>query len=191
MIAFICSTMAEADDRAYILWIYEEFGNLMLATARKYVREQMDCEDIIQDALVSLIGKVQTLRGLHGCILASYIVSTIRNTAINHLKRKKVINEHTISIEDKYSELESKAVPVENMMMLIEHKAHLSKIWPQLSQEHRLLLEGKYILGQSDEQLAKQLHCKTSSVRMKMTRARRRALRLLINEESGEESDKT
>lgn len=191
MIALICSAAVEPDDRAYILWLYEEFENLMFATARKYVSEQVDCEDIVQDALISLLGKVQTLRRLHGCTLTSYVVSTIRNTAINHLKRQKVIDDRTVSIEDKYPELESEAVSLEDMMMLIERKAQLSKIWPRLTQEHRALLEGKYILGQSDEQLAKQFHCKANSIRMKLTRARRTALQLLISEESGEKSDKT
>lgn len=52
----------------------------------------------------------------------------------------------------------------------------------QLSAEDRALLEGKYILGDSDEMLARTLHCKPSSIRMKLTRARRRALKLLEQE---------
>ena len=51
-----------------------------------------------------------------------------------------------------------------------------------MSAEDRALLEGKYILGDSDEMLARTLHCKPSSIRMKLTRARRRALKLLEQE---------
>lgn len=87
--------------------------------------------------------------------------------------------------------MESDGPSLDDMMILVERKAQLSRIWCRLSEEHRMLLEGRYILGISDEELAKQLHCKSSSIRMKLTRARRAASQLLINEESGESNDKT
>lgn len=111
MIALICAAAAEPNDRSYMLWLYEEFGNLMLSTAKKYVRDQSDCEDIIQDALISLLKKVQTLRNIHGCILTSYIVATVRNTAINHLKQKNMVYEHTISMEGNSPRWNQTALP--------------------------------------------------------------------------------
>lgn len=191
MIALICAATEEPNDRSYMLWLYEKFGALMLATAKQFVSDQSDCEDIIQDALISLLKKVHTLRNLRNCVLTSYIVATVRNTAINHLKQQNVEIEHTISIEDYFPEVESKAPSLDDMVILIERKAQLSKIWCMLPEKHRILLEGRYILGIPDEELAKQLHCKPSSVRMKLTRARRAALQLLINEESGDLNDQT
>lgn len=44
-------------------------------------------------------------------------------------------------------------------------------------------MEGKYILGYTDAELADMLGCKKSSVRMKLTRARRRAFQLMTEEE--------
>lgn len=191
MIALICAMASEPSDRSYMLWLYEEYRKLMFSTAQKYVGNQSDCEDVIQDALISLLKKVKTLRDIHGAVLTSYIVATVRNTATNHLKQQKIVHEHTISMEDGYPEMESDEHPLDDMMMLIERKAQLSRIWNRLSEEHRMLLEGRYILGISDEELAKQLHCKPSSIRMKMTRARRAVSQLLINEESGDLDDKT
>lgn len=94
-------------------------------------------------------------------------------------------------MEGNYPEMESDELPLDDMMILIERRAQLSRIWSKLPDEHRILLEGRYILGFSDEELAKQLHCKPSSIRMKLTRARRVASQLLINEESGDINDKT
>lgn len=94
-------------------------------------------------------------------------------------------------MEGSYPEMESDELPLDDMMILIERKAQLSRIWCKLPDEHRILLEGRYILGFSDEELAKQLHCKPSSICMKLTRARRVASQLLINEESGDLNDKT
>ena len=65
-----------------------------------------------------------------------------------------------------------------------EELTRLRDVWPRLRQEDRFLLERKYLLNQTDQELAQYLGCRKSSVRMKLTRARRAALRLM------EEGDK-
>ena len=63
--------------------------------------------------------------------------------------------------------------------MLVEDKERLYRIWDQLTQEEQLLLSGKYILEYSDAELAGQLGCGPASVRMKLTRVRRKARKLM------------
>ena len=60
-----------------------------------------------------------------------------------------------------------------------ELRKHLSAVLDEISNDDRVLLEGKYILQYSDATLAMMLHCKTGSIRMKLTRARRNALNLM------------
>lgn len=50
----------------------------------------------------------------------------------------------------------------------------------QLDDRSKLLLEGKYILGKSDEELAEELSKKPASVRMALTRARQCAISFLL-----------
>ena len=64
----------------------------------------------------------------------------------------------------------------------MEEKELLVQIWGSLSEEDRLLLEGKYILGYHDDELATMLGCRKDSVRMKLTRARRRAFQRMLKE---------
>ena len=64
-----------------------------------------------------------------------------------------------------------------------EQKDRLMQIWGSLPEEDQLLLEGKYILGYKDTELADMLGCKKDSIRMKLTRARRRAFQLMTEEE--------
>ena len=68
---------------------------------------------------------------------------------------------------------------MDEALILQEELAPLRAIWPQLSREDQLLLEGKYLLGYSSAQLAQQLGYEPANVRMKLTRARRRALKLM------------
>jgi len=63
-------------------------------------------------------------------------------------------------------------------------------MFDQLSAKDRLLLEGKYFFDYSDNTLAKLLSCKKSSIRMKLTRARRRIVKL-IEKEGDDVNDQT
>ena len=62
--------------------------------------------------------------------------------------------------------------------LLAIHKEEIqafSQIWPKLDDKNRLLLEGRFILGKSYEELAVDLGMNPSSVRMAVTRAKRLA----------------
>lgn len=170
-------------DEAFILWLYDEFKPIMFATAGKYVNNSSDREDLVQASLLKLIEKVDTLRGKSRNVLCSYVVYTIKNTAINHLKHQSIVNAHTKELNEQYEEIPSDALPLDEMIAMTDRRAQLHEVWNRLPDGDRKLLEGKYILDQSDDQLATQFHCKPSSIRMKLTRARRKALRLIDDKE--------
>lgn len=190
MIAFICTTIQDPDDKEYMLWIYEEFQNLMFYTAKKYINDQMTCEDIVQECIVKLIQKIDVIRGKERCILAGYIVSIIRNVSINYLKREGVRQKHSVGFdEETMDQLPSSELSIEEILLAKEKSSLISIAMEQLSVTERLLLEGKYILEYSDDELAKQLNCKSGSIRMKLTRARRHALSILSQMNWKGESD--
>ena len=190
MIAFICTTIQDPDDKEYMLWIYEEFQNLMFYTAKKYINDQMTCEDIVQECIVKLIQKIDVIRGKERCILAGYIVSIIRNVSINYLKSEGVRQKHSVGFdEETMDQLPSPELSIEEMLLAKEKSSLISIAMEQLSVTERLLLEGKYILEYSDDELAKQLNCKSGSIRMKLTRARRHALSILSQMNWKGESD--
>lgn len=190
MIAFICTTIQDPDDKEYMLWIYEEFQNLMFYTAKKYINDQMTCEDIVQECIVKLIQKIDVIRGKERCILAGYIVSIIRNVSINYLKSEGVRQKHSVGFdEETMDQLPSPELSIEEILLAKEKSSLISIAMEQLSVTERLLLEGKYILEYSDDELAKQLNCKSGSIRMKLTRARRHALSILSQMNWKGESD--
>ena len=55
----------------------------------------------------------------------------------------------------------------------------LAQVWPRLDENTRWLLEARYILDYSDGELARELGVKPDSVRMALTRPRRKARRLM------------
>lgn len=180
MIAFICTTIQDPDDREYMLGVYKEFQNLMFYTAKKYISDQTTCEDIVQESIVKLIEKIDVIRGKERCILAGYIVSVIRNVSINYLKREGVRHKHTVAFDgDMVDELPVSALSMEELLLAKEKASLISIALEQLPEMERLLLEGKYILEYTDQELAQQFGCKPDSIRMKLTRARRHTLSIL------------
>ena len=59
---------------------------------------------------------------------------------------------------------------------------HLKKIRPQFSDRDRLLLETKYLLEKTDEEISEEFGISVNSVRSILSRARKRTYRLLQKE---------
>lgn len=191
MISFICAIPQEPDDKAFMLSLYDSYYKLMYSIAYKYVSDIQTVDDIVQDSIVSLYGKIDILKPMPDKVLAGYIVSTVRNTAINRLRVKEYEKDHIAEFTEENVSGADRYVPMETLLILAERRRALLDIWPVLPKETQILLKGKYILGYTDQELACQLKCKPSSIRMKLTRARRAALLLLSERNEVKEHDKT
>ena len=60
-----------------------------------------------------------------------------------------------------------------------ERQEELLAIFREMREEEQQLLMGKYLMDLSDAELAQTLECKASSIRMKLTRARRTFIKKL------------
>lgn len=178
--------LKDSSDQAFIDKLSRDYKRLMFLTAKKYTSNLSDQEDIIQDALLKLMNKVSVIRPLPCYILAGYVVSTIRNTAINFLKRQGREQRRCGSLEDE-SFVEGESPSLDELLILAEQREDLWGRWNDLPEKDRVLLEGKYIFDCTDEELAVRLNCKASNIRMRLSRARRRAIKLLIEREEGAE----
>ena len=168
-----------SSDEEFILWLYQEFYRLMFFTAQKYVSDQTQQEEIVQESLRKLIEKTNHLRHFQRPVLASYIVSTVRNTSIDLLKSLQEEENRIVNLDDLLTQEFSESRAVEEGLILREETEQFKKIWKELDAETRMVLEGKYILGYNSEKLSQLLKCKPNSVRMRLTRARRKALELM------------
>lgn len=162
MITWICSAVSDPDDQEFLIELYEEFHALMFSVARRYNNNWMSCEDIVQ---------------------AGYIAMVVRNVAINTLKHEDIVKAHAREV----AEEEPTAPTMDEILIARENAELLMQVLQQMPEAEALLLRGKYMLGYSDEYLAKQIGCQPKSVRMKLTRARRHALQVMQEAKKGEE----
>lgn len=174
----------ESIDREFMTTVYHKYCRLMFYVAVKYCAEEDVRQEIVQDCLVKLIEKADKLKTLTEDATAGYIAATVKNAAISRGKKDSRIKQRVSSLE----EIEDAAFAVSGREVEAYYDIHegvlnLRRIWSKLSFEEQNLLEGKYILGYNDNELSKQLGTKPSSVRMKLTRARRHALKLIMEVE--------
>lgn len=185
MLVFIQNHFSSAGSKQSVEEIYQKYKRLMFSTAGKYTKNLADQEDIVQTSLERLIKILSDPIPNGRCISAGYIVSIVRSVSIDFLRKQEREAEHCISLEsDQLEQIPEAGEIADNLVLLSEQREQLWKIWRLLPREDRYLLEGKYILGYSDQQLAASLSCKPNSIRMKLTRARRRAMKLLLERRS-------
>ena len=160
--------------------IYQKYKKLMFFTAGKYTANLSDQEDIVQTALERLLKIFSKQDTSDCCISANYIVFTIRSVAIDFLRKQGRESEHLISIENEQVEAMAKTDgSLDDLLLSLERSERLKDLWKKLPEVDRIVLEGKYIFDLTDQELAGILKCKPSGIRMKLTRARRRAAKLL------------
>lgn len=177
----------DAGDRAFLLSLYQEYHLLMFATARKYLSSQADCEDVVQSSLEQLIKHVDTLRELPHYTMISYITATVRNTAFNLLDDEAKLSSRFVPLEESQEgEPPPGPITADEMMLLLHRRELISRVMEALSPGDRMLLEGKYIMGYSDRELARQLNCRETAIRMRLSRARHRAMNLILTLEGSE-----
>lgn len=157
--------------------VYEfviQYERLMYKIARQYVSSQIECEDIVQDSLVNILNKCNTVIELTVNQRTAYVAAVVRNRALNYLKRKQLEDGIIVaSVDDESYCIES---TVQKTKHLDSHSSSVKEALCKLSDDDRYLIEGKYIIGLSDAELAHELRCKPASIRMKLTKARRRLL---------------
>lgn len=80
------------------------------------------------------------------------------------------------------TEIPDNCLPYDELLIKHESTKKIFSIIQKLAPNERFLLESKYIEQLSDNEIASTLHVKPSSIRMMLTRVRRKVLTQLINE---------
>lgn len=164
-------------DQEYLEHLYKKYNRLMFATAHHYFADSGVCEDVVQDAIVNLCSKAKLLRGLPNYAVSAYIVFTVKNVAINQHRHQAVVAKHTQELDD--DNLEETNVNPQDYLLLAELRNDLAKAWALLPEQDQELLYRKYVFEQNNAELADIFHCREDNIRVRLTRARRRAAKLI------------
>lgn len=147
MLALLTAAIENPDDREFMTQFYLEYERLMYATVRKRLTDPEAAKDIVQECVIRLIPKIPFLRRQERCIKASYVVSTVRNTTINYMRKQGRTDGRCCSLEEQ--EEQDMAIPepsLDERIMLAEQKERLMQIWSSLP-EGSAAIGGKVHFG--------------------------------------------
>jgi RNA polymerase sigma-70 factor (ECF subfamily) len=171
----VLTKLNSKDEQEFMANLCIKYKRLAYSEVRKIVSDAWAIQDIMQDSIIRLAEKVSLLQTFDERKLVNYIITTVRNQAKNHLR--KVSSDITVcSIDNDDLSIENiikDDTDVEQSVIRRELFDSFSKVWLQLDETYKTLLEDKYILNKTDSDIAYELGVKPASVRMMLTRARR------------------
>ena len=100
MIPIVFMFVRDSEDEQFVIQVYNRYKRLMFKIAGEYASSSEDREEIFQNALLRMVSSVNALRKLDESKLPSYIATLTKNTAINYLKHKKVVQKHQANVEE-------------------------------------------------------------------------------------------
>lgn len=172
MLPIIISTIENPEDHELMTEFYMEHHAFLYREARKHLDTPEDVEDIVYETLVKIIEKIHIFRDLTRRQQIKYALTTTKNLAYIYRKRKNYFT--IISLDEMETDIPAdNSVSAEDVVSQKLQAAYVKQVWSQLDMDTRMLLEQKYILHWTDEELASLLGIKPQSVRMRLTRAKR------------------
>jgi len=181
MIPLFILAIENDDDREFMTELYTQYQRLIYHTVRQITQDNWAIDDIVQENLINLIGKIPLLRNRDRERQINYIISTTKNTAYNYMRKQKnmtifVFDEEMDSLSDD---------PIEDFLeqqSILDDLDCLRRVWPKLDPRSQYLLEARYILEKPLDKMAEDLDMNPGSLRVFLTRAKRRAKALMLAE---------
>ena len=164
----------EEIERQFFEHLYHSYIRLMLTQANRYFSSKEDAEDVIQESLEILMRNYKVLTTLNEKTLATYIVYTVRSSAINHLKRDRKKESW-----ESFDELTTTVPSAEEMFFAALSLENLIAAWEQLTQDEQTLLVLKYFLDYSVKDLAAKYNCSIGIIKARLFRIRNKLKKLL------------
>ena len=174
MMPICIQSISSEDDRNFMEWLYIKHCRLMYATVWRYTNAPQEADDIVSDSIVALMGKLDRLRGMESGALTRYIVVTVRNTALDHIDRLRLLRERFPSVMDEMLEQLPAQESFERSIALRDTLATILRLVNDLPEKEQIVLQLKYSTNLSNDEIARIAGISPESVRKYLSRARGR-----------------
>ncbi len=182
MLAMAIAAIENEGDRSLVEALYTDYYALMLRKAQSMVRERQAAEDVVEAVMLRLIERIDLLRGCNRSSLRSYLVTCVRNEAIDRMRRAgrvQVLDDagETLSrIPDDAPRAELRLVREGQIQAVV-------RALEALGERERLALRMKYYDGMTDAAIARLFGMSRSGIRKLIDRARQQVGARLRKEE--------
>ncbi|NLE82960.1 MAG: sigma-70 family RNA polymerase sigma factor [Chloroflexi bacterium] len=175
------------DDQQFMERIYKEFNLLIYNHACRYFNDQDQIDDVVQQSYLKMMKYLPKLRSLERNILPGYIVNVVKSVAIDQLRknhRKPSVN--FSEFEDNFEESFVNPISLEDEDWEKVNIRQFVQALLKLPESDQNILKAKYILEWSNKDIAGMLGIKENALRVRLHRAKLKALAIYKNEHQDE-----
>ena len=171
--------MTGESDRQFMESVYLCNVRLMYAVARKYAPTNEAADEIVQESLIALIGKVTVLRKLEEKALRVYVAKTVRSKAISHGLHEG----RTVLFPAEQAANMPDSTDVEQRVMHEESLREALAAIRRLPDKEQLVLRLKLTTDITNDEIACRVGISPESVRQYLSRARAKVARDVFGKE--------
>lgn len=182
MLPLVLTQMEPGDDRDFMEQVYLSHHRLMYAQALRVLREEAAAQDAVSDALVALMKKISVLRGLECNKLKAYVIITVKHAAIAILRRHQ---REPLTETGEFVEI---SAPDRTDGRLLERDGveRIKDFIRRLPPQEKQIMLMRYFRDMTEEEIGREMGLKTVSVRVHLSRARKKLGQLMAGEEATE-----
>ena len=178
----VIMSIEDDSDKEFMKNIFEKYYATMKKKAYEVTNNRNVVEDIVSEAFVHLIRHIDTVRGLTPNQRASYIMITVKNTAINYIRQSSRASE-IVYVGNEEDVSDHLFDPRMEPQFILDAKMEYNELCDtirRLPERERNLLICKYIFEMDDQAISRILKTKPNNVRQYLTRARRHAYKIIL-----------
>ena len=168
------------EDRDFMTSFYVEHRRFMLYLAKQRVGNFHDAEDIIEETVESLLGKVDTLKPMSQSRARNYLASAIRHTTINFFKRNAKHYMNRLSLSEDGNDADQSAKNYQDIDEYIFNRVNVQQFlegFRSLSEIDRDLIMLRHYDSMSIDEIGELLSMDNDTVSSRLYKAKMRAIR--------------
>ena len=182
MLPMAILNMEDEDDRAYMTRLYREYRALMLKTAWEYSKDSGTVDDIVSESCIALIRHLGKLKAMEKGALRAYIVTTVRNKAIDELRRQNLRQKIFVSMDEEAVDSAAGLAAFERKLNLRQELDAVKEAIGMLPPEQQDVLRLKFFHHLADREIAARMEIPETKVRTLIKQARRHLKQMLYGE---------
>ena len=171
-------------ERAFMTDIYIKYSDIMKKKATNLLSSETEAEELVQDVFAKLIERADVVMSVDQKKLPAYLMAAVKNSVMNRYRRRNIEKKYfTETDEEEAIEWVKDEAPLpEDVYLEKETAKEISEALKKIPEKDRVILEDKYILEMSDEEIAKEFGVSSGSIRSYLSRARKKACSILKKE---------
>lgn len=162
------------EDRVFQREFYKKFAGKMLAVCMRYATDKMEAEDILQEGFIKIfdnLSKFEQKGSLEGWVRRIMV-----NTALNHIKTKKLRFEEANSETAELSGVENSGFERLNEQQLLE-------IIGKMPEGYKMVFNLSVVEGFSHSEIGEMLGIEEATSRSQLAKARKYLQQVIIKME--------